>query len=160
MWKISSDMKIYQNTPLIFTETYGIMCRVNLKEMMPMKQETENAIRSIASLDPELSTAMVERAIDLLKGRSEECEDFINNIRFRDAQELLKVSDRTLRYYLAHGYLDRVYGCGQRAIGISRESLLRFMNRRVVRRSDTMNKNLMVIRQGTRPPNESCAGLS
>ena len=64
------------------------------------------------------------------------------NIRFKDAQELLKVSRRTLSYYIDNGYLDRVYGCGCRAIGVSRESLFKFVNRRVVRRSLPQNKNL------------------
>ena len=115
-----------------------------------MKQETENAIRSIASLDPEVTTAMVDRAIDIMRGRSEECEALIHNVKFKDAQELLKVSRRTLSYYLDHGYLDRVYGCGHRALGISRESLLRFMNRRVVRRRDPQTKNLMTAHPSTR----------
>lgn len=115
-----------------------------------MKQETENAIRSIASLDPEVSTAMVDRAIDLMRGRSDESEAFIHNVKFRDAQDLLKVSRRTLSYYLDHGYLDRVYGCGHRALGISRESLLRFMNRRVVRRRDPQTKNLMTVHPSSR----------
>ena len=157
MWKISSDMKIYQNTPLIFAETYGIKCGVNPNERMFMKQETENAIRSIASLDPELSATMVERAIDIMHGRSDESEAFIHNVRFCDAQELLKVSRRTLSYYVDHGYLDRVYGCGHRALGISRESLLRFMNRRVVRRRDPQSKNLMTVHPGVKPSIDGCA---
>ena len=79
-----------------------------------MKEETENAIRSIASLDPEVSTAMVDRAIDIMRGRSEECDALIHNVKFKDAQDLLKVSRRTLSHYLDHGYLDRVYGGGRK----------------------------------------------
>ena len=150
VYSANNDMKIYQNTPLLFLETYGIMCHVKTKERVHMKQETENAIRSIASLDPEVSTAMVDRAIDLMRGRSDESEAFIHNVKFRDAQDLLKVSRRTLSYYLDHGYLDRVYGCGHRALGISRESLLRFMNRRVVRRRDPQTKNLMTVHPSSR----------
>jgi len=66
----------------------------------------------------------------------------VHTVKFCDAMDLLKVSRRTLTYYLDHGYLDRVYGCGHRALGVSRESLLRFMNRRVVRRRDPQTKHL------------------
>ena len=60
----------------------------------------------------------------------------IHNVRFEDAIDILKVSRRTLRHYLDTGYLDRVYGGGCRAIGVSRESLLRFMSRRTVEHRD------------------------
>ena len=46
--------------------------------------------------------------------------------------EILKVKRRTLRHYIYRGYLDRVYGGGCRAIGVTRESLLRFMTHRTV----------------------------
>ena len=110
-----------------------------------MKQETENAIRSVAMLDPEVSSSMVERVIDIMRGKSDESDGLVHNVRFSDALDLLKVCRRTLTYYLDHGYLDRVYGCGHRALGVSRESLLRFMNRRVVRRRDPQTDNLLVV---------------
>lgn len=110
-----------------------------------MKNETETLIRNVVSLDPEVTKENLERAIDIMRGKVESDEDFVHNIKFRDAQELLKVSRRTLSYYLDHGYLDRVYGCGHRALGISRESLLRFMNRRVVRRRDPQTNNLLTV---------------
>ena len=110
-----------------------------------MKTETENAIRSIASLDPEVSATMIDRVIEMMKGTSMESESLIHVIRYNDALELLKVSRRTLSYYVDKGYLDRVYGCGCRSIGVSRESLLRFMNRRVVRRRDPQTNNLMTV---------------
>lgn len=137
-WRISTY-------PVAILENIRQYVSRNTNERTLMKQETENAIRSIASLDPEISTAMVDRAIDLMHGRSGESEAFIHNVKFSDAQDLLKVSRRTLSYYLDHGYLDRVYGCGHRALGISRESLLRFMNRRVVRRRDPQTNNLMTV---------------
>ncbi len=107
-----------------------------------MKPETENAIRSIASLDPEVSTTMIDRVIEMMKGANGDSENLIHVVRFNDTVEMLKVSRRTLSYYLDHGYLDRVYGCGERAIGVSRESLLKFVNRRVVRRAVPNNINL------------------
>ena len=127
-----------------------------------MKTETENAIRSIASLDPEVSATMIDRVIEIMKGTSMESESLIHVIRYNDALELLKVSRRTLSYYVDNGYLDRVYGCGCRSIGVSRESLLRFLNRRVVRRVVPCNNNL---KRG-RPPKktvlvaEGTAGIS
>lgn len=127
-----------------------------------MKTETENAIRSIASLDPEVSATMIDRVIEIMKGTSKESESLIHVIRYNDALELLKVSRRTLSYYVDKGYLDRVYGCGCRSIGVSRESLLRFLNRRVVRRVVPCNNNL---KRG-RPPKktvlvaEGTAGIS
>ena len=116
-----------------------------------MKSETETLIRNIISLDPEVAKENLERAIDIMRGKVESDEDLIHNIRFKDAQDLLKVSRRTLSYYIDHGYLDRVYGCGDRALGVTRESLLRFMNRRVVRRRNPAAKNLKVGRPAKQP---------
>ena len=111
-----------------------------------MKMETETAVRSIVSMDAEVSKENLERAIDIMRGKVESDEDLIHNIRSKDAQELLKVSRRTLSYYIDNGYLDRAYGCGDRALGVSRESLLRFMTRRVVKRRNPAAKNLKVGR--------------
>ena len=68
-------------------------------------------------------------------------------MKFKDASELLKVTQRTLRYYLSCGYLERVYGCGERALGISRESLFRFQTRRVVRTTDKQSRHLVQRRK-------------
>ena len=97
-----------------------------------MKPETENAIRSMVMMDPEVTQEMLERAISILRGKAESDEDIVHNVRFGDAMEILKVKRRTLRYYVYRGYLDRVYGGGCRAIGVTRESLLRFMTHRTV----------------------------
>ena len=101
-------------------------------------------------MDPEVTREMLERAIDILRGRARSDEDMIHTIKFKDAAELLKVCPRTLIYYLDNGYLDRVYGCGQRALGVSRESLLRFMTRRVVRTKNPTPPNLPRGRQPKR----------
>lgn len=121
-----------------------------------MKNETETAVRSILSMDAEVTKECLERAIDVLRGKAESDEDMVHTIKFCDALDLLKVCRRTLTYYLDHGYLERVYGCGHRALGVSRESLLRFMNRRVVRTRDPQTNNL---RRG-RPPKKSLAAES
>ena len=97
-----------------------------------MKPETENAIRSMVMMDPEVTKDMLERAIAALRGKAESDDDIVHNVRFGDAMEILKVKRRTLRHYIYRGYLDRVYGGGCRAIGVTRESLLRFMTHRTV----------------------------
>ena len=108
-----------------------------------MKPETETAVRSIVMIDSEVTRENLERAIDIIRGKISSDEELVHTIRFKDAIDLLKVSRRTLTYYLDHGYIDRVFGCGCRALGASRESLLRFMNRRVVRRPTPQNANLL-----------------
>ena len=115
-----------------------------------MKAETETLLRNIISLDPEITKENAEKAIDIMRGKVSSDEDLIHTIKFCDAMDLLKVCRRTLTYYLDHGYLDRVYGCGHRALGVSRESLLRFMNRRVVRRRDPQTDNLRTTYPGKR----------
>ena len=97
-----------------------------------MKPETEVALRGVLMMDLEIKKENVERALDVLRGKADGEEIIIHNVRFPDAMDILKVSRRTLRHYLDSGYLDRVYGGGRRAIGVSRESLLRFMSRRTV----------------------------
>ena len=97
-----------------------------------MKPETEIAVRGVLMMDPGITKENIERALDVLRGKADGEEIIIHNVRFRDAQEILKVSRRTLRHYLDSGYLDRVFGGGRRAIGVTRESLLRFMSRRTV----------------------------
>lgn len=94
--------------------------------------ETETAVRSIVCIDTEVTREMLEKALDLLRGKTPEEDVIVHNIRFADAMEILMVSRRTLRHYLDSGYLDRVYGGGRRAIGVTRESLVRFMSRRTV----------------------------
>lgn len=99
-----------------------------------MKVETENAIRSILSLDPEVSQENLEKAIHILWGRVESEDDLVHVLRFKEVMNLLHVHRRTLEYYIDKGYLDRVYGRGERALGISRDSYIRFTTeRRVVR---------------------------
>ena len=98
-------------------------------------------------MDAEVTGEMLERAVAVLRGQAAGDEDMIHTVKFRDAAELLKVCPRTLIYYLDNGYLDRVYGCGQRALGVSRESLLRFMTRRVVRTGLKQSRHLKSCRR-------------
>ena len=91
-----------------------------------MRIETETAVRSIVGFDSEVTKEMVERAIDILRGKTDADSGKItvHNVRFSDAMDILKVKRRTLRHYIYRGYLDRVYGGGCRAIGVTRETLL------------------------------------
>lgn len=145
-------MKIYPHTPLLFLEMYGIIsATLTTMGQVPerpirMRIETETAVRSIVCIDTEVTREMLEKALDILRGKSPEEDVIVHNIRFSDAMEILMVSRRTLRHYLDSGYLDRVYGGGRRAIGVTRESLVRFMTRRTVAHKSSDG---LVIRHGT-----------
>ena len=114
-----------------------------------MKTETEMAVRSIVATDPNVTNEMLEHAIDILRGRIDGDEGLIHTIKIKDAAELLQVEPRTVVYYLDMGYLDRVYGCKSRAIGLSRESLMRFMTRRVVKHRDKRKRTNDVVKFGS-----------
>lgn len=96
-----------------------------------MKIQTELAIRSIAGTDAEITPDNLEKALRVLRGIPDSTDDLIHVLRRKEVEELLHVHRRTIDYYLDNGYLDRVYGGGKRAIGISRESFIRFTTRRV-----------------------------
>ena len=99
-----------------------------------MKNETETAVRSIVSMDAEVTKDMMERAIVILRGQVESEEDMVHVMKRKDVMKLLSVTRRTIDYYLKQGYLERVYGCGKKnAIGVTRESVLRFLRLRVGR---------------------------
>ena len=96
-----------------------------------MKDQTEAAIRSVASIDDEITKEMLDQAIDILRGEMAGRNDLVHVMKRKDVMKHLGIHRRTLDYYLEKGYLQRVYGGGQRAIGISRESFIRFMTKRV-----------------------------
>ena len=98
-----------------------------------MKDQTEAAIRNIASIDGEISKEMLDQAIDILRGEMAGRNDLVHVMKRKDVMKHLGIHRRTLDYYLEKGYLERVYGGGQKAIGVSRESFLRFQRERVGR---------------------------
>ena len=98
-----------------------------------MKTQTEMAVRSILSMDEEIKAELVEKALDVLRGKVGPNDEIDHVLRRKEVEELLHVHRRTIDYYLDKGYLTRVYGGGQRALGISRDSVLRFVRRRVGR---------------------------
>ncbi len=100
-----------------------------------MKPETEMTVRAILGADKSVDAGCIDKVIDMLHNDGNSMMDMIHVVRFKDAMDILRVHRMTLQYYLNNGYLDRVYGCGKRALGVSRESLLKFINRRVIRTS-------------------------
>lgn len=97
-----------------------------------MKVETENAVRNVLAIDGEIEESVIERAISILKGQLEENLPSIPYLSRKAVMEHLKCHRRTLDYYLKKGLLDRVYRVGGvKAIGVSRESFLRFQKLRV-----------------------------
>ena len=94
------------------------------------KVETEQMIRSMAKMDGEVNPNDLERAINIMRGVKDDNQDLVHVIRRKDAARMLGVHRRTLDYYIQRGYLKRVYGGGERAIGVSRDSYLKFIARR------------------------------
>ena len=96
-----------------------------------MKAQTEKLMRNLAKMDGEIKGEDLERAITVMRGVKEDGSDLVHVIRRKDAMRMLHVHRRTLDYYIAKGYLQRVYGGGKKAIGVSRESFLEFQRARV-----------------------------
>ena len=99
-----------------------------------MKAQTEAAIRSIAGMDSDVRQEDVEKAIRFLKGESD-AQPEIEVMKRKDVMSLLRITRRTLDNYLERGLMDRVYAGGKKAIGVSRESFIRFTTRCVLRKA-------------------------
>lgn len=99
-----------------------------------MKTETETLIRNVIALDPEIAADDIEKALNILRGKNEANTEveLVQVLRYKDVIALLKIHRRTLEYYIEQGYLDRVYGRGERALGISRDSFIRFTTQRTL----------------------------
>ena len=105
-----------------------------------MKAQTEMAIRGILGLDGDIEPRHIDDAIAVLNGTrlavsptSDDPTIFDFEVLSRgQVAKLLKKHVRTIDYYVKVGLLDRVYGSGTRAIGVTRESFLRLIHRRVV----------------------------
>jgi len=71
------------------------------------------------------------------------CEKAIEPIlKRKEAAVALGLHVRTIDYYVKRGYLVPVYGAGCRAIGITRESFLRFIKRRVGAQFETTSSSM------------------
>ena len=102
------------------------------KDGQRMRAATEAAVRNILSIDTEVKQESVEKAIAILRGEIDPPK-LVRSIPFKTVRELLGIHRRTLDYYLSKGYLDRVYGGGTRAIGVTQESFERFTSRTIKR---------------------------
>ena len=92
-----------------------------------MKAQTEKLMRNLAKMDGEIKGEDLERAITVMRGVKEDGSDLIHVMKRKDVMKHLKIHRRTLDYYLNRGLLERVYGGGRKkALGVSRESFLRF----------------------------------
>ena len=91
-----------------------------------MKAQTEKVLRSIFAVDSEIKGENIERAIAVLHGQPYEDSDLVRVMPYREVLARLKVSKYTLRYYVKCGYLTKVRGAGNRAIGVTVESFNRF----------------------------------
>ena len=100
-----------------------------------MKPQTEKVLRSIFAVDSEIKGEDVERAIAVLRGQPNEDSDLIRVIPYREVLDRLKVNKYTLRYYVKRGYLTKVRGAGNRAIGVTMESFNRFTLLRTIRQT-------------------------
>ena len=98
-----------------------------------MKAQTEAAIRNIAGLDPEVKQENIEKAIRYLNGETDGPNE-VEVMKRKDVMALLRITRRTLDNYLERGLMDRVYAGGKKAIGVSRESFIRFTTRRVLKK--------------------------
>ena len=99
-----------------------------------MKKETEVAIRNIIAMDPSIRYEDAERAIRLLNGEKDGGVPEVEMMKRKDVMDLLHITRRTLDNYLERGLMDRVYAGGKKAIGVSRESFIRFTTRRVLKK--------------------------
>ena len=91
-----------------------------------MKEKTELVIRSIARVDSEIDPLNLERAIGILHGRPLFAHDLVRVVRNKDACKILGISYSHLQYCIGKGYLEKVYGAGSLAIGVTADSLQRF----------------------------------
>lgn len=96
-----------------------------------MKRQTELTLRSVLSLDKSVKESDIERAVSLLKGTPTHEDDLVRVMPYREVLARLKVNKYTLRYYVKRGYLTKVLGAGNRAIGVTWESFHRFTRRQV-----------------------------
>ena len=99
-----------------------------------MKAQTEKVLRSIFAVDSEIKGENIERAIAVLHGQPYEDADVARVMPYREVLDRLKVNKYTLRYYVKRGYLTKVLGSGNRAIGVTLESFNRFTTRTTERR--------------------------
>ena len=124
-----------------------------------MKREVEALIRSAAAMDESVTPEMLELGLAAMRGeRLVRAEEGVKDdapippiVSIRDACRILSVTRVTVNNMLNRGILVRVYAtCGDRAIGITRESVLDVMRGKVPRRKSGRKPKKVKIPAGCR----------
>lgn len=97
-----------------------------------MNSRTEESIRIALAIDNEIRHEDIEHAIELMKGNATQKSELCKIVSFKDAMKILEVKRPTIQGYIRKGYLVRVLGAGNRAIGINGDSLDAFRQLRIV----------------------------
>lgn len=104
----------------------------------PIMPHTKVAVLAILRADPSLDGDRISRALAVLEGRDKNPEGrtafgpvrpLDKVVSFGDAASLTGCTNRTLRNWAKLGLIRFVYGSGDRAIGVSAESLQSFLSR-------------------------------
>lgn len=105
-----------------------------------MKSEVEALIKTAVAMDPSITPEMTDAALAVLRGESpakppSEPEILTPIVTIKETTKLLRVTRVTVNNMLNRKILVRVYGSSaDRAIGISRESVLKAMRGDIDRR--------------------------
>lgn len=90
-----------------------------------MKAEIEIAMRMLLKSDSSIPPdGRIDRAMDIIRGISQEVPDLVKMCELR---KILHMSDPAIRTLMDSGRLNRIMGSGNRCLGVSRESLRRFI---------------------------------
>lgn len=83
-------------------------------------------------MDQSIRPESIERAICIIRGTPYQTEDLCQVVSYKNAMAILGIHENTLYRYIQNGYLRRVFGRGNKAIGINGDSLDAFRQRRIV----------------------------
>ena len=90
-----------------------------------MKREVEIALRLLLKFDSSIPPdGRIDHAFEILKGHDRRQSPIV---RLPELRRIFGVSKRTLEHLMNSGRLDRIVGKGDRTMGVTRESLKRFM---------------------------------
>lgn len=101
-----------------------------------MKPQTYDTLKCILKMDGEIEQPRIAYALEVLAGRVDIPDKPVTAgvLRIPEVAKLLGIKSPTVHKYAQLGWLERVYPSGgERAVGISRESVERFVARGVQR---------------------------
>jgi len=100
-----------------------------------MKAEIEIALRMLLKSDSTIPPdGRIDRAVDVIRGIGLDVPDLV---KMQELRKVLHMSDPAIRNLMDAGRLNRIMGAGERCLGVSRDSLRRFI-RGEVRTCDGM----------------------